>query len=106
MIQVRAAVKVVGAVVGGQGIIFTANGKDRAFDAVGVAPYRRAEMGRVLPVAVQIIISQYHIPRYAVLVRHHHGNPHAPKGNEGSRYLVLINQGIPVNLGAVRHCPE
>ena len=106
MVQVRSAVKVVGAVVGLQLIILTVYGDNSSANPVGIAADGRAEVGRIPAVAVQIIVSQHHIRHAAVLIRHHHGNPHASQSDERSRYPILIGQRILVNLCTVGHFPE
>ena len=106
MVQVRSAVEIVGAVVGLQLIIPAADGDDGPANPVGIAANGRAKVGGIPAVAVQIIVSQHHIRHAAVLIRHHHGDPHPSQSDKRGGYPILIGQCILVNLCTVGHFPE
>ena len=106
VVEIRAAVKIVGAVVGLQRIILPVDGDHRSADAVGVAADGRSEMRRIFKVAVQIVIAQHHVRHLSVPAGHQHGNPHRAQGDKGCRNPVTVGQSILVHFRFIGHIPE
>ena len=106
VVEIRTAVKVIGAIIGLQGVILPADGDHRPADAVGVAADGRSEMGRVFKVAVQIVIAQHYVRHLSVPAGHQHGNPHCAQGDKSGRNPVTVGQGVLVHFRFVGHLPE
>ena len=106
-----AAVQGVGAVVGGELIVFVIERKPALGNAVAVAANQRAEVGISLSerralIAAYVLKTQHHVAQLPVSVRHEQAGERAAVVTDGGCGPVGIVQGEKLNFEAVKGMAE
>ena len=97
-----AAVKVVGAVVDGQGVLHTVQGELALGNAVGIAAGNLAGAGAVGKIGQGIVVSQHHVFQLSVLVRNHDGDDGGAHGAKLHIGTGTVLEGIEDDFFSAR----
>jgi hypothetical protein len=70
-------------------------------DAVAVTSDERAEIGAILDIRIQVVVTQHHVAHLSVLVRHFEGNDDPAVSHDAGFDAVVIAQRVNIHRLAV-----